>query len=507
MSQKHIVVIGAGPGGLTAAMLLAHRGFKVSVFEKEPTVGGRNAAIKLGDFIFDTGPTFLMMKFILDEMFAETARQSRDYLKMVKLEPMYHLKFDDMEIQVSSDHEAMKQQIDAHFPGQGKKLDQFLLNEKVRFEKLFPCLQKDYSYFHQFFRPAFLRGGPYLYTFNSIFDYLGKYFEQEKLRLSFTFQSKYLGMSAWECPGAFVIIPYIEHAFGIYHPIGGLSEISEAMARVVREEGGEIHLNTKVAKIITEGRTAKGVLLENGEKVMADEVIINQDFAHAMSHIVDPAILTKYHPDKLPEKRYSCSTFMLYLGLDKLYDFPHHCVIFAKEYRANVADIFNNLKLSGDMSFYIRNASITDQTLAPKGKSALYVLVPVANNKSGIDWEKEKQIYRNKVLDVISKRTVFTDIKEHIQVEKVTTPADWENQYNVYLGATFNLAHNIGQMLYFRPRNKFEEIDHCYLVGGGTHPGSGLPTIYESGRISANLISKRYGKAYSTPSSLGEKAM
>ncbi len=196
---------------------------------------------------------------------------------------------------------------------------------------------------------------------------------------------------------------------------------------------------------------------------------------------------------------------MLYLGLDKVYDIPHHNVFFADDYKTNVEDIFVRRVLSKDFSFYIQNASITDPTLAPEGKSALYVLVPAPNNRGGINWEAEKAGFRNRLLDRIQKRTELKDIRQHIVVEKMITPADWESEYNVCVGATFNLKHNWSQMLYFRPRNQFEEFENCFLTGGGTHPGSGLPTIYESARISANLLCKKHGIAFAPPTTLMSK--
>jgi phytoene desaturase len=189
----------------------------------------------------------------------------------------------------------------------------------------------------------------------------------------------------------------------------------------------------------------------------------------------------------------------MYLGVKKQYDLPHHNVFFAKDYKANVKNIFNNLKLSQDTSFYIQNASLTDPTLAPKGKSTLYVLIPVPNKKGKIDWKVEKDKVRENVLNLMETRAGLKDLRQNIEVEKIYTPDTWDDELNVFLGATFNLGHNLPQMLYFRPRNQFEEVDNVYLTGGGTHPGSGLPTIYESGRISANLICKKYGASYKDP--------
>lgn len=289
------------------------------------------------------------------------------------------------------------------------------------------------------------------------------------------------------------MLPYLEHDYGIYHVVGGLNRIAAAMAQVIKEADGEIHTSTAVQSLlIDEQKKVYGVKLQNGAEVFADEVIINADFAYAMSNLVPENQLKKYAADKLEKLEYSCSTFMLYLGLDKLYPLPHHTIVFAKDYHTNIRNIFSNKILTEDFSFYVQNASVTDASLAPVGKSALYVLVPMPNNDSDIDWQVQWQIVREQVLDALGIRLGLTDIREHIECEKCITPETWETEENVYKGATFSLSHKFSQMLYWRPHNRFEELDNCYLVGGGTHPGSGLPTIYESARISANLISKKY---------------
>jgi phytoene desaturase len=205
--------------------------------------------------------------------------------------------------------------------------------------------------------------------------------------------------------------------------------------------------------------------------------------------------LKKYTPEKLEKKKYSCSTFMMYLGLDKKYDLSHHTIVFSKDYKKNVEEITNTRMLSADPSIYIQNASVTDPTLAPEGKSALYILAPVPNNFSEIGWEQEQETFRELVLDIIEEKTEFKDLRSHIVEEKLLTPIGWEKDYSVYKGATFNLGHQLSQMMIFRPHNKFEELENCWLVGGGTHPGSGLPTILESARITTNGIFEQHGKA------------
>jgi phytoene desaturase len=435
-----------------------------------------------------------MMKFILDEVFAETGRNAYDYLSFVKLDPMYRLVFNEGSIDLSPDHEKTKAEIARLFPGQERGFDRFLEREGNRYDHMFPCLKKDYCHWHAFLRPVFLRFIRWSSPTKSLFGRLGDYFDRDMLKLSFTFQSKYLGMSPWDCPGAFTIIPMVEHRHAIYHTIGGLSAISDAMARVIEEEGGSIHLSSPVRKVIVENGTARGVELGDGTVEYADAVIVNADFGHAMGSLFEPGAVSKYSPQALEKKKLSCSTFMLYLGVDKIYgDLPHHTVVFADDYKKNVDNIFHAMELSDDISLYIRNATPLDPTIAPEGHSNIYVLVPVPNNRSGISWDEAAPKMRDLVIDTIKRKTPLTDIDDHIVTEHVITPADWEEHYAVYRGATFNLAHNMGQMLYFRPHNRLEGLKRCYIVGGGTHPGSGLPTIYESARVSAKLLQDDLG--------------
>ncbi len=499
MGEKHVAVVGAGPGGLTSAMILARRGVKVTVFEADREVGGRNAAIRLGPYTFDTGPTFLMLKSILDEMFKEAGTTTESLMDMRRIEPMYRLQFADRYIEPAVDPERMKDEIRRVFPGREDRYDRFFKREGARFRALYPCLQKPYHKVTSLLHPNLFKAIPHLALGQSLFSVMQRCFGDERLALSFTFQAKYLGMSPWDCPGLFSIIPYIEHAFGIYHPIGGLSRISDSMADVARRHGAEFRLATPVRRVIVDNGHARGVELEDGERVAADDVVLNADFGYAMTHLFDPGVLRKYAPPRLERRKFSCSTYMLYLGVDRIYDLPHHVIFFANDYRANVDAIFKGRSTGSNISVYVRNATVTDPTLAPEGHSALYVLVPVANLRGETDWRKDGPAFRQTVLDVLERRAGLKGLAGHIVQERVVTPMDWQDAYRVYAGATFNLAHNLGQMIYLRPRNKFEEVDHCYLVGGGTHPGSGLPTIYESGRIAANLLCENYGIAFTPP--------
>jgi phytoene desaturase len=486
---KRVLIVGAGPGGLTAGMLLAARGHRVEIFEEKPHVGGRNAALRLGPYTFDTGPTFLMLVHGLEEVFRDSGRRLSDCLELKKIDPLYRLRFPGgVEFHPSDDEDRMVAEIERCFPGEGGRYRLYREQEGKKLDRVYPCLRHPYLSPFDFLRWRFLRAMPRIDAFASVYDRLAGYFDAEPLRVAMTFQAKYLGMSPWECPATFTILSLIEHRWGVFHPIGGLNAISRAMAKVIGEQGGSIRLGAPVKEIVVQGRRTTGVRLVSGETVEGDAVVINADFAWAMRHLVRPEHRRKYTDARLAAMKYSCSTFMIYLGLETRVGLPHHTILFADDYRRNVREVVETRVLSEDPSVYVQNASVTDPTLAPPGHSAVYILVPVPNQTSGIDWRRETPRFRDLVLRQVREKAGLPDLDRHIRAEAVITPADWESTYRIYNGATFNLSHTIDQMLYFRPRNRFEEFDGCYLVGGGTHPGSGLPTIYQSGRIAADLI-------------------
>ncbi len=496
-SERKVIIVGGGPGGVASALLLASRGVEVHLFEKHDRLGGRTAAHEIDGYSFDIGPTFLMMKSLLDRIFTEAGKSSEDYLDFVRLDPMYELRFDDEVFRAGDNVEDTKKEIERLFPGQSAGMDRFLARERSRLSNLLPAFERDFSSPVKTLDPTLLPALPHLSLGTTVFDNLKKYFSDEKLALLFSFQSKYLGMSAWECPGAFAMLSYMEHEHGIFHTIGGLSKIPAALGKAAEDCGAHIHTGTPVKELILDGRKVAGVELEDGEKVMADSVVINADFAQAMSQLVPDGALKKYTQEKLNSMKYSCSTFMMHLGVSKQYDLPHHTIAFAKDYKKNITEIFNSGQESADISFYLRNASVTDPTLAPEGKSSLYVLVPTPNLDGDIDWEEAQARYRALTMNALSERLGMDDLEEHIEVEKMYTPKTWETELDIFKGATFNLSHCLSQLAFMRPHNRFEEFRNCYLVGGGTHPGSGLPTIFESARISSNLISDSFGLSYS----------
>ena len=237
---------------------------------------------------------------------------------------MYRLLFSDRSIQVFSDRAKMRAELEQGFTEGSAGYDAYLKREGQHFEKLYPCIKRDYSSIKAFFSWDLIKAVPYLALNHSVFSNLGNYFKEEKMRLVFSFQSKYLGMSPWDCPAIFTMLSYLEHEYGIYHVKGGLNKIAAAMAKVIVEQGGQIHTDTEIESLIINNKKVKGVRLPDGSEVLADDVIINADFSYAMTQLVKPNELKQYSPEKIDKLEYSCSTFMLYLGL-RLHQEVHRC--------------------------------------------------------------------------------------------------------------------------------------------------------------------------------------
>jgi phytoene desaturase len=493
MSTKRVVIIGAGPGGLASAMLLAGAGYDVTVLERQPRVGGRTSTIGEDGFRFDLGPTFFLYPRVLESIFAAVGRSLHDEVPMVRLDPQYHLVFGGGgELKATPDVRRMEEAVAALSPHDAAQLPRFLADNRIKMDQFRSILESPFLRWRDLLSPQLMKVLPLLRPWLSLDGELRRYFHDPRIRLAMTFQSKYLGMSPFNCPSLFSILSFLEYEYGVFHPIGGCGEVSRAMARAAEDAGAKIHLDDEVQEILFQGRRAVGVRSRSGVH-KADALVINADFARAMTRLVPDHLRRRWTDAKIARKRFSCSTFMLYLGIDGRYDdLAHHTIYLARDYLQNLSDIEANHVLSRDPSFYVQNACVTDPSLAPAGKSTLYVLLPVTHQHPNVDWEHEAPRFRKLALDQLS-RIGLHDVRSRIRYEQMITPADWDRGHEIHLGATFNLAHSLSQMLHLRPRNRFEDLESVYLVGGGTHPGSGLPVIYESARITSRLLGQDLG--------------
>jgi phytoene desaturase len=463
------------------------------VLERQPHVGGRTTTLSASGFRFDLGPTFFLYPRVLESIFEAIGRDLWHELELIRLDPQYSLIFGvGGHLDATPDVERMEQAIAAICPADSASFRRFLADNRAKLEKFKPCLESPFLGWHDLFSARLIKLLPTLRPWLSLDSELARYFSDPRIRLAFSFQSKYLGMSPYRCPSLFSILSFLEYEHGVYHPIGGCGAVTECMARIAREMGVEILLGDEVQEILFQGSRAVGVRTATATHA-ADALVINADFARAMTRLVPDNLRRRWSDRRIARKRFSCSTFMLYLGIEGLYDhLPHHTIYLDDHYVRNLREIEDDHVMSRSPSFYVQNACVTDSSLAPPGMSTLYVLVPVTHQHDNVDWTRERASFRTLVLERLSKVGV-NDLERRIRFEHMITPADWEQRYEIHRGATFNLAHNLSQLLHLRPRNRFEDLQGVYLVGGGTHPGSGLPVIFESARITSRLLADDLG--------------
>ena len=496
--RPKVVIVGAGPGGLASAMLLAHAGADVTVLERRDRPGGRTSAIEaeteVGKFRFDTGPTFFLYPRVLGEIFAACGRDLMSEVPMTRLDPQYRLEFGGGgRIDATPDVAEMERQIAKINPADAGRFAGFLEENREKLARFRPILESPFSSWRDAAKPHLAKMLPLVRPWLSLDGELKRHFSDPRLRVAFSFQSKYLGMSPFRCPSLFSILSFLEYEHGVWHPEGGCAAVSEKMAEVAEDLGADLRLDTEVTGLNFDGKRPVAVETNAGETFPCDALVINADFGRAMTRLVPDAIRRRWTDKKLGKKKFSCSTYMLYLGVEGLEEeLPHHTIYIAEDYEKNLREIEHEQVLSGDPSVYVQNAGVTDPSLAPAGHSTLYILAPVTHESPHVDWDRDAPAFRERVLDQVEDKFGVAGLRDRIRYEQQITPADWSGGYEIHKGATFNLAHNLGQMLHMRPRNRFEDLDGTYLVGGGTHPGSGLPVIYESARITANLMARDY---------------
>jgi len=487
--------------------MLAASGARVTIYEARDQVGGRTGRVELAApdgraFRFDRGPTFFLMPHVLAEVFAAAGARLEDHAELIRLDPMYRLLIGrpgerPTVLDTTQDVREMARRIGAISEADGRNFERFIADSRAKLCLSGPILRNPMRSPADVLRatsPALL---PMLKPHKSVHALLGEYFDDERTKLAVGFQSKYLGMSPYDCPSLFTILPIIEYEYGVWHPIGGCAGLVRAMAGLAGSVGVDIRLGAPVERITFDGRRADGVVI-GGERTAHDAVVVNADATWALKNLVPAELRTG--PAKgvrdaaIERKRYSCSTVMLYLGLDGEVDLPHHTIYTSASYRENLEAIAAGTPLSDDPSMYVCNAARTDPSLAPPGGTPLYVLLPAPNlaASGGTDWAAETERLRGVAYAQLERVFGVERPERRTVCAHTIDPTGWAAM-NINRGATFNLGHQLTQMLHMRPQNRLRGFDRLYLVGGGTHPGSGLPTIFLSSQISSALACEDLG--------------
>ncbi|MEI7819075.1 MAG: phytoene desaturase family protein [bacterium] len=487
---RNIVIIGAGIGGLSAAARLAHDGFKVTVVEKESLVGGRAHRIEQDGYSFDTGPTILMMTDVLYDTFAYCDKNLDDYVELIQLEPNYKTWFSDGEtIEVSS-----------NLPRFAKELARIDPKAPEQFYRFFSDVAKIYRLARgQFIDKNFdslrdfidIKAGFQLFKgrgLYKLYNFVSRYFDDWRLRQLFSFQSMYLGVTPYEAPAVYSVVSYMETGLGIWYPKGGMHALPRAFQKLCEELGVTFRLNTAVDRIEIEGKKARGVILENNELLKADIVISNADLTYTYKNLIASEHRRRYPDKKVDALKQASSALLFYWGVDhELPDMLHHNVYFSDDFKHNLEEIFHEKVIPKDPAFYLYIPTKTDPKLAPKNKHVLYVLVPVPNLNSDVDWNKATQDIKARVIERI-KTVMKVDIAKSIESEAIFTPQDFLTRFNLTDGSAFGLSHFFFQSGYFRPHNVSRDVDGLYFVGASTYPGSGIPMVTLSGKLVAERI-------------------
>lgn len=490
MSAKTAIVVGAGVGGLTAAMKLAHAGWSVELFEKQPVPGGRCGRLSVDGFTFDLGPTILLMPFVFERTFASVGRRLADYLELERCDPNYRITYrDGSTLTLSSDLTTMRAELERLEPGSFQRFLGFMAKSQVRHDvSMERFVSKHFASLAGFLAPSNVPDIIRVGAHQKLYAQVAKVFRDPRLQQAMSFQTMYLGVSPYEAPAVFSLLPYTELAVGVWYPKGGMGAIPLALERVCREEGVRLHYRAPVRRVLTEAGRAVGVELESGEVQKADVVVVNADYPYALEQLVDAREAKR---QKLERRRYTSSGYMLYLGLKRRYDeLLHHNVFFGDDFEGSFDAIFEQKRVPEDPSFYVNAPAHTDASMAPEGKDALYVLVPVPHQTPGLDWKLEGPKVRAKVFARLAELGM-NELERDVEVERVITPDDWASSLNLARGSAFGLAQNMFQIGPFRPKVWDEQVTNLFYCGASTQPGTGVPTVMISADLAVQAVEAR----------------
>jgi phytoene desaturase len=488
MKPKSVIVIGAGVGGLVAATHLARRGVSVSIVEKNSHAGGRCDRFSRDGHHFDAGPTLMVMPLLYESEFAALGASLREMLDLQRVDPTYHLVFDDgSSLALTSDMKSMQEQLEAFEQGSFQGLLRYMQeghrHYHVGMQKL---VNRDFRKASDFFKLSNLPLAFQLKPFANHYRSLSAYFDDPRLKSAFTFQDVYMGLSPFEAPATFSLMPYSELAHGVWYPKGGMYSIVQALVELAQRAGVAFEFDAAVERIDVNGRHTRGVVLTDGRHLQADAILANADLPYVYRDLLPAG----GEAERLSRKRFSCSVISFFWGVDKPYrQLPPHTLFLADDYRDNFKSIIRDLDLPANPSLYVHAPARLDPSMAPEGQDTVIGIVPVGHmSENGEqDWAAIRDEAREHVFRRL-RMLGITDLEDHIKFEVNYTPLSWKKRYNLMKGSTHGLCHNVTQLAYFRPSNKHSRYHNLYFVGASTRPGTGIPTAMVSGRLAAQRM-------------------
>ena len=488
--KEKIVIIGSGFGGLAAAIRLQAKGMQVTLLEKNANVGGHAYQLVKDGYTFDMGPSIITAPDLIQRVFECAGTRMEDYLNLVKLDPFYRIYFHDgTSLDYTDDSEQMKQQMAQFSTDDADNYDRFMAHTR----QLYDAVITDGLGATAFDLPTtlgFLPRALRLRALMPAYDFVKRYFNDPRHRFTFSFHPLFIGGNPFRAPAVYLMIPYLEKTGGVWFCEGGMYTLVRALEDVFKRLGGRVKTDAEVERIVVENRCATGVIAKQ-RFYEADAVISNADLAHTYGELIPSEQRRKWSDKRLRKIQYSMSAFLLYIGVRKKYpQLKHHTLILSERYKGLIEDIFDNKVLPDDFSMYLHTPSQTDPAMAPEGCESLYVLIPVPNLESGVNYEKTQAAYTDRVLTFLENDFGLTDLKRSIEVLETFTPSDFKRERNNHLGSAWGVEPKLTQTAYFRPHNRSEDIKNLYFVGASTHPGAGVPGVLLTAETTVKLVAK-----------------
>ena len=483
------IVTGSGFGGIAAALRLKAKGHQVKLIEKHPDLGGRARVFKKNGFIFDGGPTVITAPYLINELFELFKKDPKNYIELSPLKIWYQFIFEDKsKFNYSGDEDNMVKQIEDISKDDVEGYQKLVSFTKKIFDKGFTELadvpfDKPFVMMQQL--PALLK----LKSYKSVYSLVSSFIKNEKLRRMLSMHPLLVGGNPFTTTSIYGLILYLEKKWGIHYSMGGTGNIIKGLEKLMLEEGIDIIKNSEVTEIISKSNKITGIKLNNQEIIEAENVVCNADppafYEKMLKRNGQGSFIFNWKKKRM---EYSMGLFVYYFGTKKVYeDIEHHTIKFGNKYKEHLEDIFNNKKLNNDISYYLHRPSATDKSMAPEGNDCFYVLVPVPNNQSKIDWRTEGENMKNLVIDKMEK-DLMPNLKENIVADFYLTPDYFEKELNTKFGSGFSIQPKFTQSAYFRFHNKSEIYDGLYFVGAGTHPGAGVPGVLSSAKVLDKLL-------------------
>ena len=482
------IVIGSGFGGIAAALRLRAKNHDVTLIEKHPDLGGRARVFKKNGFTFDGGPTVITAPYLINELFELFNKKPENYIKFKPLETWYRFIFEDgMKFDYSGNENQMKDQIEKINKDDVKGYEELVKFTKKIFDKGFTELadvpfDKPLVIMKQL--PSLLK----LKSYKSVYSLVSSYIKNKNLRCMFSMHPLLVGGNPFTTTSIYSLILFLEKKWGIHYSMGGTGNIIKGLERLMNEQGIKLIKGHEVTNIISSNNKIEGVKLDNQKEINSDNVICNADPPAVYEKLLTKKKFSTLFQWKKKRMEYSMGLFVYYFGTKKTYDdVEHHTIKFGEKYKEHLDDIFNKKKLNNDISYYLHRPSATDKSMAPKGHDCFYVLIPVPNNQSKINWTIEGNKMKNLIIDKMEK-ALLPNLRKNIVEDFFLTPDYFEKELNTKYGSGFSIQPKFTQSAYFRFHNKSEVCKGLYFVGAGTHPGAGVPGVLSSAKVLDKII-------------------